>query len=31
MHVLLLPLSLFGFRDFEVDLNKAFKMNVPIF
>lgn len=31
MHVLLLPLSLFGFRDLGVDLNKAFKMNVPIF
>lgn len=31
MHVLLLSLSLFGFRDLGVDLNKAFKMNVPIF
>lgn len=31
MHVLLLSLSLFGFRDLGVDLNKAFKMNVPVF
>lgn len=31
MHVLLLFLGLFGFRDLGVDLNKAFKMNVPIF
>lgn len=31
MQVLLLPLGLFGFRDLGVDLNKAFKMNVPIF
>lgn len=31
MHVLLFSPSLFGFRDLGVDLNKAFKINVPIF